>query len=316
MANGEEDSLLPSTPKRHPPRTPSAIDCIGGEILLVATSRVRFVQPVAAFSPSGITRLGVYTLKKVPSSSANANQGRIMDAVCVIKILKRLGVSGITQDEVQRLVRSSCPLAEWKHEGKGKTTSLAVEISGANELPTYTCSVCGASGLLPDLLDELQNLAGKQYSKASMLVAEALKLKGVPGSTRRRICVDGPPPKVTRTRGVAQPHLGNADLKPFPLLANSDLTDAECLLGWLLDVHGINPQVACRHGLRLHIDPHLKDARVTLACSRSGHELHPGAMGLAPGSRQSPTHPNSRAPDSGAFPDALGPVRCGVRVAE
>lgn len=187
-----------------------------------------------------------------------------MNAAQVVEILKRIGVSEFIQDKVQRLVRSACPLAEWKHKESRSTPSLAVKISGANEQPTYTCSACGASGVLPDLVDELQSLSGKQYSEASMLVAEAMKLKGETGSPRRRIRVDWPAPKFAQAEGVAHSSLGDVDLEAFPLLANSELNDAESLMDWLRTVHGIRPMVACQHGLRLHIDPHLKDARVAL----------------------------------------------------
>jgi len=187
-----------------------------------------------------------------------------MDAALVITVLELLGVEDITQDEAQSAVKSSCPLAEWKHKGSGSTPSLTVKISRPNELPTYTCSVCGTRGVLPDLVDELQNLSGKHYPKASLLVAEAMKLKGGTGLKRRRIRVDGPAPKFVRAEGAAQECLGDADLEAFPLLADSELDDAKNIMDWLHDVHGISPVVACRHGLRLHIDPHLGDTRVAL----------------------------------------------------
>lgn len=187
-----------------------------------------------------------------------------MNAAQVVEILKRIGVSEITQDEVLRLVWSSCPLAEWKHKESRSAPSLAVKISGPHRLPTYTCSICGAEGVLPDLVNGLQSLSGKRYPAALMVVAETLKLKGDPGSARRRIRVDAPPPKAARTEGTTLPFLGDMDLEPFPLLANSELTDAEILMDWLRSAHDINPVVACRHGLRLHIDPYLKDARVAL----------------------------------------------------
>lgn len=188
-----------------------------------------------------------------------------MDAAQVIMVLELLGVEDIIKDEAQRAVKSSCPLAEWKHQGSNKTPSLTVTISRGSELPTYTCSACGARGVLPNLVEELQSLSAKCYPEASTLVAEAMKLKGKNGSsTRRRIRVDGSAPKFVRSEGAAPAYLDEAALEPYPLLADSEFADAESLMDWLHDVHGISSEVARRHGLRLHVDPHLREARVAL----------------------------------------------------
>lgn len=187
-----------------------------------------------------------------------------MNAAQVIDILKRIGVNEITLDEQQRLVRSSCPLAAWKHEEVGSATSLTVKRLEPGKLPTFACSVCKMTGTLADLVKELEDLSGCCYPEVSTSFTGSSNFGSLLRPTRRRIRVDASPPKTARTEGATPPSLGDADLEAFPLLANSDLTDAEDLIDWLRNEHGISPVVAYRHGLRLHIDPSLKDARVAL----------------------------------------------------
>lgn len=187
-----------------------------------------------------------------------------MDAAQVMEILKLLGVGGITQDEEQRAVKSSCPLAEWKHKGSGSTPSLTVKISGANELPAYTCSICGARGLLPDLVNKLQNLSGKHYSKTPMLVAEAIKRKGETESARRRIRVDASAPKTPLAMHAPRRTVSDDELDSFQLLEGSELTDAQAVINWLHHDCGIKPKVVFRHKLRLYVDPLIGDLGVVL----------------------------------------------------
>lgn len=187
-----------------------------------------------------------------------------MNAAQVMDILRRLGVSEITQDEEQGVVRSSCPLAAWKHKGVSSVTSLTVKRLEPGKLSTFACSVCKMTGTLADLIKELEDLSGWCYPEVSTSFTGSSNFGSLLRPTRRRIRVDTLPPKVALTEGAPPPSLGDADLEAFPLLANSDLTDAEGLIDWLRNEHGISPVVAYRHGLRLHIDPSLKDARVAL----------------------------------------------------
>lgn len=187
-----------------------------------------------------------------------------MDVAQIITVLELLGVEDIIQDEAQRAVKSSCPFAIWKHEGCGSTPSLTVKISRPNELPIYTCSVCGTKGVLPDLVNKLQNLSGKQYPKASLLVAEAMKLKGRAGLTRRRIRVDASAPRTPLAMLAPRRTVSDDELDSFPLLEGSELTDAQAVINWLHHDRGIKPKVIFRHKLRLYVDPLIGDLGVAL----------------------------------------------------